>query len=132
FLSACGSKKPTDFDTDGGGMEEDSGNPFDNDADLFGGDAGDAMVCGSDPNNFDVIGNNCDDDGDGKVDNEPACDDGTLPETGDGFAFVKAMGLCNKANGPTDTKWGVISATYSQGYMMMTPPDMNQHGIEKK
>jgi hypothetical protein len=127
---ACGSKHATDF-TDGGNPDDDSGGILDPDADIFGGEAGDASTCVPDPGNFDVPGNNCDDDGDGKVDNGPAdCDTGSLMLTGDAYAMAKSIGLCPKSNGTTT--WGVITAAYTQGYMNMMPPDMNQHGIMNK
>src|SRR5581483_3098109 len=129
-LGACGSKHATGFD-DGGNPDDDSGSIFDPDADLFGGDAGDgATACVPDPSNFDVPGNNCDDDGDGMVDNSASsCDNGSLMQTGDAYAFAKSIGLCPKSNG---SSWGVVSAAYTQGYMNMQPPDMNQHGILTK
>ena len=67
-------------------------------------------VCAPNPANFEVPGNNCDDDADGTVDNAAACDTG-LPMTGDASAFAKAIGLCQTASGEADTKWGVVSAT---------------------
>lgn len=132
----CGSKKPCATfecgDTDGGPVADDSGDPFGGpDGDISVGDAGDAATCQPNPGNFEVPGNGCDDDGDGQVDNVTACDQG-LMVTGDAFAFAKAIGLCKKASGPNDPSWGVITATYTKGYNMMTPPDPNQHGILTK
>jgi len=126
---ACSSKKPIGFGDSG---MDDSGDMLDDSGDLQTGEAGDADWCIPDVGNFDIPGNNCDDDGDGLVDNAPACDDGTLPETGDPWQFAKSLPLCQKASSPNDARWGVITATYTQGDMMMTPPKAEQHGIEKK
>lgn len=129
-LAACGNKGVSGFD-DAGTADDDGGteNPLDDGSVFDPGDAsGDVQVCGQDPSNFDVPGNNCDDDGDGKVDNEPVCDT-NLPENGDAFAFGKAIGLCNKQSGGG---WGVVSAAYTQGYNNVTPPKDEQHGILKK
>lgn len=128
---ACSGKHSSGFDTEGGAGDDEGGLAGDS-GDLLGGDAGDAATCQPDPSSFDVPGNNCDDDGNGKVDDAPACDDGTLQVTGDGLAFAKSIGLCSKASGPNDNRWGVISATYTQGGTNMQPPDMNQHGILSK
>ena len=87
-----------------------------------------AGVCAPSPSNFDVPGNNCDDDGDGTVDNLPVCDS-ALPKNGDAPSFAKAIGLCQTASGPADTKWGVLSATYTNGHTRTTAPGDGQHGI---
>jgi hypothetical protein len=134
FASGCSSKptcKTFDCAGDDGGDNTD-GDPFGDDGGIInGGDAGDAATCVPDPNNFDVPGNNCDDDGDGMVDNPPVCDQG-LMVTGDAFAFAKSISLCSKASGPNDSRWGVISATYTKAYNGMMAPDPNQHGIVPK
>src|SRR4029079_19673017 len=49
-------------------------------------------VCSPQSGNYDVPGNNCDDDADGSGDNVAPCDGG-LPVTGDAAAFVRALGL---------------------------------------
>jgi hypothetical protein len=89
-------------------------------------------ACAPSPSNFDVPGNGCDDDGDGKVDNLPACDDGSLPITGTAAQFANSMALCQTASGPTDLHWGVISAAYTSGYNAVAPPPEAQHGILDK
>ena len=93
-------------------------------------DAGTSTGCHPDPASFDVPGNGCDDDGDGTVDNAPACDVG-LATTGDANAFVKAIGLCQTA-AATDTKWGVVSATFTNGHTSVAAPADAQHGILPK
>ncbi len=95
------------------------------------------LDCHPDPLNFDIPGNNCDDDNDGTVDNTPTCDT-SLAITGDAFAFANAMGLCQTARSAIDTKWGVIVASYRRGYGDYAPdsgisndqpPHEGQHGI---
>src|SRR5262245_646878 len=59
---------------------------------TFGGPGGDGggggtHVCAPNPANYDIPGNNCDDDGDGQVDNPPACDD-NVGETGGAEDFA--------------------------------------------
>jgi hypothetical protein len=129
FASGCSSPPPNVF-ADGGKLPtddsgtifpgDDGGNPFDPDAQT--GDAGGPPQCNPSPDNFEVPGNNCDDDGDGTIDNvAPACDNG-LAVTGDAAAFAKAIGLCK----------GVVSATFTQGYNNTTAPSNDQHGILTK
>ena len=135
LLFGCGSGQRCTFDncgTNDAGPEDGGGDPFNDDSSINGGDAGTGNTCVPNPGNFDVVGDNCDNDGDGKVDNGPAdCDTG-LQIAGDGFAFAKSIGLCNKISGSQDPKWGVITATYTKGYNSMMPPDPNQHGILPK
>ena len=52
------------------------------------------MGCSPNPANYDIPGNNCDDDGDGVVDNPPGmCDSGLAP-TGSAANMAAALGLC--------------------------------------
>jgi hypothetical protein len=89
-------------------------------------------ACAPDPANFDVPGNGCDDDGDGKIDNLPACDDGSLPITGNAAALLQSMGLCQVVAGSTDRHWGVVSANMTASYGSMVAPNDAQHGILPK
>jgi hypothetical protein len=82
-------------------------------------------VCEPNPANYDIPGNNCDDDGDGKVDNTPTCD-GSLMLTGTAHDFANALGLCQDAAGQ---KWGIVSATYTSGFGGGGAPNDGQHGI---
>jgi hypothetical protein len=82
-------------------------------------------VCAPNPANYDIPGNNCDDDGDGKVDNTPTCD-GSLMLTGTAHDFANALGLCQDAAGQ---KWGIVSATYTKGFGGGGAPNDGQHGI---
>jgi hypothetical protein len=146
-VAGCSGKHNDDFGNNGNGNDGgngqngdsgpitnpsgDSGCPFcGTDASSSGGDGG-----GCSPNtlNFDIPGNGCDDDDNGIVDDPPACD-GSLATTGPAGDFAKALGLCTgtKPAVADATHWGVVSATYTQGYSNTTPPDANQHGIMSK
>jgi hypothetical protein len=90
-------------------------------------------VCAPNPANYDIPGNGCDDDGDGKVDNVTICDNGTMPPAnltaaGTAADMMAAMGLCQLAD---STHWGVVSATYTNGHTQTGPGTNNfdeQHG----
>ncbi len=96
------------------------------------GDGG--FVCDPNPLNYDIPGNGCDDDKDGKVDNAAVhCDTGTMPPSnlsGAGTAadILAAMGICQPAD---STHWGIVSATYTNGHSQTGPGKSNfaqQHG----
>jgi hypothetical protein len=94
-----------------------------------GGDGGSTgKTCNSNPANYDVPGNNCDDDGDGKVDNPPTCDNG-LAATGSAEDFAKAIGICTKAS---EKGYGLVSATFTRGYNRNDAPKDEQHGVLSK
>lgn len=122
LAAACGSSA-TDkgFGTTDAG--DDGADPFsDPDAAFKTGDGSTTPpVCNPDPGNYDVPGNNCDDDGDGQVDNVTACDS-SLAIAGPAADFAKAIGLCK----------GVLSATYTQGFGSNKAPAAEQHGILTK
>jgi hypothetical protein len=88
-------------------------------------------VCAPSVGNYEVPMNGCDDDADGKIDNVPVCDHG-VALTGSADDFAKALGLCQKATGAADPKWGVVSAAYTQGYNQTAAPAAGQHGIMGK
>jgi len=87
------------------------------------------FVCVKNTSQYDIPGNNCDDDDDGKVDNVLVCD-GSLTAAGVAGDFLSAMGVCRVS---TDTShWGVVSASYTNGHSQTTAgPDnfAEQHGI---
>jgi hypothetical protein len=83
------------------------------------------------PGNFQVPNDGCDDTGAGVNAVPPSCDSG-LTIAGPAGDFAKAIGLCQTASGPTDTKWGVISATYQLGYGGSGSVNDAQHGILPK
>jgi hypothetical protein len=131
LATACGGPKPFNFD-DGGvdsGTIDDSGNPVgDTGCPFCGVDSssdGTTPACTPNPANFDVPGNNCDDDGDGVVDNIIGlCDTGLPTASPTATQFGKAIGICpNKG----DT-WGVTTATYTQGVGSPKVPLPQQYG----
>lgn len=139
FAPACGGSKSGDSGfgsssgnsssgSGGGSNGSSSGNSSGSGSGVvsFGDAGGDGStgVCAPNPANYDIPGNNCDDDGDGKVDNTPVCDS-SLMVTGTAHDFANAMGLCQDAAGQ---KWGIVSATYTKGFGGGTPND-GQHGI---
>jgi hypothetical protein len=85
--------------------------------------------CVMNPSQYDIPGNNCDDDADGMVDNVLVCDS-SLAANGPAGDFVKAIGLCRTS---TDAShWGVVSATYTNGHTKTAAGPMNfdqQHGL---
>jgi hypothetical protein len=92
------------------------------------GGSGSNTTCFPDPKNYDIPGNNCDDDGDGKVDNPPSCDDG-LALTGNAEDFARAIGICTKAS---EKGYGLVSAKFTRGYERNDSPKSEQHGILPK
>ena len=123
-LFACSSAKKSGFDdgdsgagngTIGGGM-------------LGGDDAGTGKPCAPGKGNWDIPGNNCDDDGDGTVDNPPTCDDG-LSETGSAEDFARAMGICATAD---KDGYGLVSAKFTRGHGNTQTPSPQQAGILSK
>ncbi len=84
--------------------------------------------CSPNPANAEIPGNNCDDDADGTVDNAPTCDE-SLAKDGDAAAVARAMGICTTAS---EKGYGLVSATFSQGYGRTEAPAAEQHGILPK
>jgi hypothetical protein len=122
LLIACGSAKKSGFEDPnaidgppGGGM-------------LGNNEAGTGKPCAPGPGNWDIPGNNCDDDGDGTVDNPPTCDD-SLPSTGDAEDFAKAIGICATA---AKDGYGLISAKFTRGTGTSQSAIDDQHGILPK
>ncbi|MBX3189572.1 MAG: choice-of-anchor L domain-containing protein [Labilithrix sp.] len=120
---ACSSAKTSGFeDPNAPG----NGNP--GGGTLGGGPGGSGTPCSPDPGNYDIPGNNCDDDGDGTVDNPPTCDDG-LSAGGDAEDFAKAIGICATAS---KDGYGLVSASFTRGFGVTQPPQSAQHGILPK
>jgi hypothetical protein len=113
-----GPSSPSDNLAPGGGPS------FDTDA----GAAHASAACTPDPKNAEIAANGCDDDGDGKVDDVQACDTG-LAVDGDAASFARALGLCDEAN---KRGFGLVSATFSNGFGRTTPPIAGQWGILRK
>jgi hypothetical protein len=129
-LAACSSKNSQFGDDDSGSNGDASTQPSQDGSCTFCGDAsinnGDGSIpCVPNPANYDIPGNGCDDDGDGKVDNAPACDS-SLPQSGTAMQIAQAMGLCQQADA---THWGVVSASLTQGVGNTTAPDSHQSSI---
>lgn len=131
-LGACSITTRAQFDD--AGTEVDPNNPANGDSgSLFGDasldDSGNPNgPCAPSANNAEIAGNNCDDDGDGKVDNAPTCDTG-LDIAGDATSFAKAMGICDAASAKGH---GLVSATYTRGFNRTDAPQAGQHGILAK
>jgi hypothetical protein len=112
---ACGATKKSGFDDgyDGGNGTVGGGN-------LGGGGPGGATKgCAPAKGNFDIPGNNCDDDDDGTVDNPPSCDDSPGSSAAD---FAKAIGICATVD---KDGYGLVSASFTQGVG-------DQHGVLPK
>ena len=121
-LAGCSSSSNTGFpDGDGGtpGGDSSVGN-FNN-----GDDSAAPAACAPTPGSYDIPGDGCDNDGDGTIDNVPACDT-ALATDGDATAFAKSIGLCQKADA---TKWGLVSATFTHNFGQTTSVNDFQHGI---
>ena len=102
---------------------------LDSSIDVSFGTGGDSSAsCSPNPGNYDIPGNGCDDDGDGLVDNVTVCDS-SLAINGPAGDFVKALGLCQTAGSATDAKWGVVTATYTNGHTSGGTPAAGQTGI---
>lgn len=118
-LVACSSSRETGFKDGSSSGGTSSGGTF------VGADGGSGPSCVPNPNNYDIPGNNCDDDGDGQVDNPPTCDTG-LSATGDAEDFARAIGICTKAS---EKGYGLVSAKFTRGYNRNDAPQNDQHGI---
>ena len=93
-----------------------------------GSDGSTQFTCSPNPANFDIPGNNCDDDGDGTVDNPIGTCDTGLPANPSAAQLAKAIGICPNAG---DT-WGVVSAKFTQGYQNTQAPAAKQAGALSK
>jgi hypothetical protein len=123
-LFACSSAKQSGFgDPDAGDNGTVGGGT------LGGGDdAGTGKPCAPAKGNWDIPGNNCDDDADGTVDNPPTCDD-ALSETGTAADFAKAIGICATAD---KDGYGLVSAKFTRGFGITGAPEDQQHGVLPK
>jgi hypothetical protein len=81
-----------------------------------------------DPGNVNLAGSDCDLDCSGTSAPPGPCDK-TLVSSGPAEDFAKALGICQAATG---SKWGLVSATYTQGYQSTAAPNAGQHGILPK
>ena len=128
LVFACGSTKNSGFDDS---TSSSSGGSSGSSSGILGNptaEGGAGKPCAPAPGNYDFPGNNCDDDGDGKVDNPPTCDDG-LAASGSAEDFAKAIGLC--ANAAKDG-YGLVSAKFTRGFGRNDAPKAEQHGVLPK
>jgi hypothetical protein len=115
----------------GGGQPSDGGIGDASDGGLST-DAGDSgLVCNPNPLNYDVLGNGCDDDGDGIIDNLIICDTTlpTGPSQGTATQLLNAMEVCHAADA---THWGIVSASFTNSHATANAGNGNfnyQHGI---
>lgn len=129
LAAACSSSTRSNVFEDDAGTGPSSPTPGDGGS-LFGdggvGPSGDPCV--PNPANAEIPANGCDDDGDGKVDNPPACDTG-LARNGNATEFAKSLGICADA---AQKGYGLVSATYTRGTTTTTAPRAGQTGILPK
>lgn len=123
-LFACSSAKKSGFDDGDGGV----GNGTIGGGMLGNADAGTGKPCAPAKGNWDIPGNNCDDDDDGTVDNPPTCDD-ALSETGSAADFAKALGICATAD---KDGYGLVSAKFTRGHGNTQTPSPSQAGVLPK
>jgi hypothetical protein len=86
-------------------------------------EAGGCPVCN--PGNVNLPNSNCDLDCSGTTTPPTSCDS-NLSAAGPASDFAKAIGICQLAAGQ---KWGLVSATYTTGYNVTSPPAAGQHAI---
>jgi hypothetical protein len=136
-IAACSSSTPSaNFGDQPGGSSgsnasggpSSSGGTFGSDGGGAGNRDGAAAACAPNPANAEIAGNNCDDDGDGKVDNAPICDTG-IAVTADATGFANAIGICDTV---AKKGHGLVSATYTRGFGKTEAPPEGQHGILAK
>jgi hypothetical protein len=84
--------------------------------------------CVTDKGAYDIPGDGCDNDGDGKVDNPPACDS-ALANDGSPEEFARTMGICDLAS---KRGFGLVSAKFTRGYGREDAPMPQQHGVLDK
>jgi hypothetical protein len=127
LIFACSGSKTSGFDD--GSSSGSSGNGTASGGILGGPDGGGTgQACAPAPGNYDIPGNNCDDDGDGTIDNPPTCD-ATLAASGTPEEFAKAIGLCATV---AKDGYGLVSAKFSRGYGRTDAPKPQQHGVLPK
>jgi hypothetical protein len=90
-----------------------------------GGSSGGPVVCNPSPENYDFPGDGCDNNGNGLVD-EPVVCDRSLPQAGTAVQFANAMGICQMSS---STQWGLVSATFTQGYDTTQAPATGQWAL---
>jgi hypothetical protein len=128
--SGGGSGGSSGAGSSGGGSGSSSGGASSSGAGSSGGgssgghpEGGSCPPC--DPGNVNLPGGTCDLDCSGSP-APPAPCDAALAVGGPAGDFAKALGLCQMATGDS---WGLVSATYTQGYDSSVSPAAGQHSI---
>jgi len=85
-------------------------------------------VCTPDKSQYEIPGDNCDNDDDGTVDNAVTCD-GALNNDGSADDFAKSIGICESA---AARGFGLVSATFTRGYDRKDASMAEQHGVLAK
>jgi hypothetical protein len=107
----------------GGGSGSGSGGSGSGSSGSGGSSSGGCPPC--DPANVNLPGVDCDLDCSGTKKPPGPCD-AALTAAGPAADFAKALGICQMASG---TSWGLVSATFTQGYDSTAVPAAGQHAI---
>jgi hypothetical protein len=127
IIAACSAPSGSGFGSskDKAGTSDSSGQ-FGSGDDEGGGSGKSKAACVKDPSFFDVPGDKCDNDDDGTIDNPPSCDGAAGSSAS---AFAHAIGICDDA---AKRGFGLVSATFTQGYKRTDAPHAEQHGVLAK
>jgi hypothetical protein len=119
-MAACSSPDLSGFGARGGQGPREGDSPG-----TFGTGDGEQTATGAcvpDKGSYDIPGDGCDNDDDGKVDNATSCD---AAATGDSAeAFANAMGICD---GAAKRGFGLVSARFTRGHARTDAPMPAQH-----
>jgi hypothetical protein len=85
------------------------------------------VPCTKDPAFYDVPGDECDNDGDGKVDNPPTCDGSDDPDPA--VAIARALGICDDVG---KRGYGLVSAKLTRGFGRNDAAIPEQHALVTK
>lgn len=121
-LAACGAPSTSSFTSEKNATEGKAGGQFGTPSaspDATG-------PCVKDPSFYDVPEDGCDNDGDGTIDNPKSCDD-SAGNTAEDFAHT--LGICDDAG---TRGFGLVSATFTQGYERTAAPNADQHNVLSK
>ena len=78
--------------------------------------------------NYEIPGDDCDNDDDGTVDNAVTCD-AALTSGASAEDFAKSLGICDTA---ANRGFGLVSARFTRGYNREDAPMAEQHGVLEK
>lgn len=127
--AACSAPAPSSFEPAaepgrGGGGNQGNGS-FGNGAE---GPQAPTAGCAPAKGQAEILGDNCDNDADGQVDNVATCD-GAIANDGSPNDFAKALGICDDAR---EKGFGLVSAKFTRGHGRDDAPKAEQHGILEK